>query len=591
MLTFSAGAQAAGSAAMAWGSNPYGETGNGTPSNAGCFCVLAPTPVSGLSDATQISGGDRHTLALHADGTVTAWGENSAGQLGNGTTTETATPVPVSGITNAVAVDASNRHSLALLADGRVMAWGDNLSGELGVGSSNFSGGGPETCGSSPCSKVPVQVPGLSDVVAIQADYYYSAALLGNGTAVAWGNDYYGQMGDAIGVQTGCECQDHPLPVPGVLGAMSISAGEDHVLALLGNGTITAWGENAEGQVGNGSVIETTPPACYCVGAVGVGGLSAPVRRVEAGDYHSLALLGSGALQAWGFNADGELGNGAMTTGGCECVPAPGAVAGLSGVQSVAAGGYHGLALLGDGTVRGWGYNTNGQVGDGTQTRRSEPVPVGGVSGASDVSTGESTSFALIGPSRTLAVSLAGAGTGAVGGPGGIICPAVSCAGRSPDSRVEILRAEPAPGSGFAGFTGACTGTGTGTCRVSMDADKTVTATFGPPKGTTIVKAKIKQGKRLKKGAKRKPRPKARATFSFSAPGAVTDYQCMLIRPKPRRKKARSAPTRRKPSFSSCSSPKRYKKLRKGRYRFSVRALNILGADAQPAVRKFRVRR
>jgi hypothetical protein len=223
-------------------------------------------------------------------------------------------------------------------------------------------------------------------------------------------------------------------------------------------------------------------------------------------------------------------------------------------------------------------------VGDGTEALRNAPVPVGGVAGANEVSTGDRTSFALIGPSRTLTVSLAGAGTGAVGGPDGILCPAASCAGRFPDSQVEILRAEPAPGTGFAGFTGACTGTGT--CQVRMDTDMAVTATFGPPKGSGITRAKIKQGKRPRRGAKRKPRPTAKATFSFTAPGAVTGYQCMLVRPKP--KKARKRAQQR---FSSCSSPKRYKKLRKGRYVFKVRAENILGVDAQPAVRKFKVRR
>jgi hypothetical protein len=119
-----------------------------------------------------------------------------------------------------------------------------------------------------------------------------------------------------------------------------------------------------------------------------------------------------------------------------------------------------------------------------------------------------------------------------------------------------------------------------------MDTDMAVTATFGPPKGSGITRAKIKQGKRPRRGAKRKPRPTAKATFSFTAPGAVTGYQCMLVRPKP--KKARKRAQQR---FSSCSSPKRYKKLRKGRYVFKVRAENILGVDAQPAVRKFKVRR
>ncbi len=579
ILAFSASAQAAGSSALGWGDNLYGQIGNGTPVKTGCSCVPTPTAVSGLSDATQISGGTSHTLALHADGTVTAWGLNFRGQLGNGTETDSSTPVPVSGLSNVVAVDAGYEHNLALLANGTVMAWGDNLNGELGLPSS-----GPETCGASAgCSKVPVQVPGLSDVVAVGADYYYSVALLANGTVMAWGDDYYGQLGDGVGDQSGCTCVEHPVPVPGVSGAMAIAIGEDHVVALLGNGTVAAWGENAEGQIGNGTSIESAPPACLCVGSVAVNGLSAPVSQVDAGAYQGLALL-NGVPWAWGFNADGELGRGFYTVTGCECIPTPGAVQGLSGVQSVAAGAYHTLALLGDGSVKAWGYNADGQVGDGTEALRNAPVPVGGVGGANDVSTGSSTSFALIGSSRALTVSLAGAGTGAVGGPDGILCPAASCASRFPDSQVEILRAEPAPGTGFAGFTGACTGTGT--CQVKMDADRSVTATFGPPKGTGITRAKIKQGKKPKKGTKRKPRPTAKATFSFTAPGAVTGYQCMLVRPKP--KKARK---RVKPRFSGCTSPKRYKKLRKGRYVFKVRAQNILGVDAEPAVRKFRVRR
>jgi hypothetical protein len=259
------------------------------------------------------------------------------------------------------------------------------------------------------------------------------------------------------------------------------------------------------------------------------------------------------------------------------------------------------LALLGDGSVRAWGGNDNGQVGDGSTETRMVAVQLSGLSGVSDISTGEDTSFALIGPSRSLNVALAGAGAGTVGGPGGILCPAVSCTVRFPDSQVQTLRAEPAPGSGFAGFTGPCTGTDP--CRVRMGADQTVTATFGPPEGTRITKARIKQGKKPKKGAKRKakaktsrtakPRPKSKpratATFSFSAPGAVTGYQCMLVKPKPKKK---GKPRKRaKPRFSKCASPKRYKKLRKGRYTFKVRAQNILGVDAQPAVRKFRIRR
>jgi hypothetical protein len=357
-------------------------------------------------------------------------------------------------------------------------------------------------------------------------------------------------------------------------------------MALLSDGSVKVWGENHEGQVGNGTTVDEAPPACLCVGATTASGLPGPVKEISGGAYHNAALLAGGALQTWGYNVHGELGNGTTTPEtGCECIPTPGPVAGLSGVQSIAAGGYHNLALLGDGTVRAWGENFFGQVGDGTEIDRNAPVPVEGLSGVSDVSTGEHNSFALIGPSRLLTVSLAGAGAGTVGGADGILCPSVNCTSRFPDSQFAMLRAEPAPGSGFAGFTGACTGTGI--CRARMDADQAVTATFGPPKGTKITRAKIKQGKKPKKAAKKKPKPSASAKFSFSTPGAVTKYECMLIKPKPKGKKKK----KKKAKFSGCKSPKRYKKLKKGRYTFKVRARNILGVDAKPAVRKFKIKR
>jgi alpha-tubulin suppressor-like RCC1 family protein len=585
---FAPSAQAAGSSAVGWGENYYGQVGNGTPTEAGCACLPNPTAMPGLSDATQIAGGSSHTLALHADGTVTAWGYNATGQLGNGTTTNSATAVAVGGLSNVIAVDAGYEHSLALLANGTVMAWGDNYYGELGVGGSSV-GGGPEDCEGAPCSRVPRQVPGLADVVAVDASYLYSLALLANGTVMAWGFDRYGQVGDGTGLSSGCECVQAPVQVSGVAAAMAISAGDYHGIAMFGDGTLRAWGENERGQIGNGSSIESAPPACLCVAPTVAGGFPGPVQEIAAGGYHTIALLGGGAARSWGYNDSGQVGNGIEPSNSCKCVPTAAVVAGLLGPQSFAAGEYHSLALLGDGTVWAWGDNQYGQLGDGSEADRRVAVQVSGLSGVSDISSGEDTSFALIGPSRSLNVSLAGAGTGTVGGPDGILCPVVSCVARFPDSQVQILRAVPAPGAGFAGFTGACTGTGI--CQVRMDADKTITATFGPPKGTKIDKAKIKQGKKPKKGAKKKPKPTAKAKFSFSAPGAVTGYQCMLVKPKPKKKKGKKAKKPKKPKFSSCASPKTYKKLKKGKYTFKVRAKNNLGVDAKPAVKKFRIKR
>jgi alpha-tubulin suppressor-like RCC1 family protein len=597
-FAFCGDAQGAGASAKGWGGNFDGQAGNGEVTQSGCYCIATPTSVVGLTDATQISGGGNHTLALHAGGTVTAWGDNVAGQLGNGTTEDSTAPVQIPGLNNVVSVAAGYEHNLALLADGTVMAWGDNSEGSLGVGSSSLSGGGPDTCGTStPCSKVPVPVPGLANVIAVAASYYFSFALLADGTVMAWGQDNTGQVGDAgAQAEIGCECVESPVRIPGVSGAMTISAGESHALALLGDGTVVVWGSNQSGQVGDGTAISTPPPKCLCVGPTKANGLPGPAEEASAGNYHNLALLGGGTPQAWGDNFFGQLGNGTTSPPtGCRCVPTPSGVPGLSGVQSVSGGVYHSLALLGDGTARAWGRNLSGQIGDGTEEDRKAPVPVSGVSGASEIVAGEETSFALIGPSHTLSVELAGAGAGVVGGPKGIICPAANCAGSLPDSQVEILRAEAAPGSGFAGFTGPCTGTAP--CQVRITADQTVTATFGPPKGTKITKAKIKQGKKAKKGAKGKTKPKARATFAFTTPGVVSGYQCMLVRPRAKRKKGGrrakrlGAKRKRKPRFVKCSSPRRYKKLKKGRYTFKVRARNALGTEAKPAVRKFKVRR
>jgi len=163
------------------------------------------------------------------------------------------------------------------------------------------------------------------------------------------------------------------------------------------------------------------------------------------------------------------------------------------------------LALLPNGSVEAWGGGTVGQLGDGTAAGHAVPTPINGIGGASGVFSGAKDSFATIGPSQTLKVSMAGAGTGTVG-TRGIICPP-SCEGRYPQSQVEILRAEPSPGSGFAGFSGPCSGAAP--CQVKLDADQGVTATFGPPKGTAIIRAKI--------SSRRKS-----ASFSFSAPGAIT---------------------------------------------------------------------
>ncbi len=571
-LAFSSSAGASGGTVVGYGQNQFGQVGNGAFSTTGCQCLPTPTPVQGLSGATQVAAAQNHTLALLADGTARAWGYDIFGQLGDGGTINQPSPVPVAGLGGAIAIAAGWSHSLALLANGTVVAWGLNNKGQLGRGTTT----GPDSCGGAPCSKVPVPVPGLGNVVAIAADQDYSLALLTDGTVMGWGIDYGGELGDGVGVPEGCECVDHPVQVPGVSRVTAISAGYDSAEALLEDGTVVDWGVNSFGELGNGTDTQNSPP-CYCSGPVTVSGLGS-VKAIGAGGSVHAAVLIDGTVRAWGINEYGQLGIGSSTgpedCDGVPCVRVPLAIPGLGGVQSIGSGIHPSSALLADGSVRVWGYNEEGSFGNGAEGGGFTLTPQPNlVRGASALTQAEVGGFAVIGPSQTLSGSLAGDGTG-LAFSREVNCPA-HCAGRYPQGQVDTLQARPASG-GFAGFSGDCSGTAA--CQLKMDADRSVTATFGRPTGTRITKAKTQSKKK-------------RATFSFAAPGAITGFECLLVRPTPRKHDAAKSARRKKPKFAKCAGPKSYKHLKPGKYTFKVRALDILGADAHPAKKLFKVRR
>jgi alpha-tubulin suppressor-like RCC1 family protein len=156
-------------------------------------------------------------------------------------------------------------------------------------------------------------------------------------------------------------------------------------LPVLGSTTVVNWGSNFHGQLGIGSTTPLSSPS-----ALRPVGLYQGVAQVSAGSFHTLALLDDGTVVAWGGNLKGELGNGSTTD---SSVPVP--VAGLGNVVAVSAGNHHSLALLADGTVRAWGGNLTGELGDGTSTDRLTPVPVPGLTGVVQVSAGTSFSLAL----------------------------------------------------------------------------------------------------------------------------------------------------------------------------------------------------
>src|SRR5437588_1067427 len=165
----------------AWGDNTYGELGDGTLGGT----RNTPVQVNGLSGVTAMAAGWYHSVALKSDGTVWAWGSNLDGQLGNGTTTlDSTTPVQVSGLSGVTAIAASFRHSLALKSDGTMWGWGDNTYGDLGDGTT-FT------------RNSPVQVSGLSGVTAIAAGLWHSLAVESDGSAWAWGDNLSGGVGSS----------------------------------------------------------------------------------------------------------------------------------------------------------------------------------------------------------------------------------------------------------------------------------------------------------------------------------------------------------------------------------------------------------
>ncbi|MFJ8013799.1 hypothetical protein [Streptomyces sp. NPDC096339] len=386
--------------AVSWGANLEGQLGDGTTVTHSRtpvrVCGSGPCP-SPLDHVVAVSGGAGHSLALRADGTVIAWGNNTSGQLGDGTRAARATPVRVCApgevppcenfLTNITAVAAGAFHSLALRADGLVFAWGENFAGQLGDGTHNPS-------------NTPIPVGGLDNITAIAAGALHSLALRTDGTAHAWGGNEFGQLGDGTNTD-----RDTPVPVLGfpIVSAIAAGSGGVHSLARQTDGTVIAWGLNESGQLGNGTNTSSNMP-------VQVSGLT-NVAAIAAGTVHSLALRSDGTARAWGANDVGQLGNSTNSDSNT-----PVQVSGLTNVTAVSAGASHSLALRSDGTARAWGFNNFGQLGNGTITNANAPVQVCSfgqtapcnrfLDGVTAISAGGPFSLAVIRPSADLAVAI-----------------------------------------------------------------------------------------------------------------------------------------------------------------------------------------
>ena len=322
--------------AKCWGSNNYGELGDGTTNSS-----VSPIDVTGLSSVARvISAGIRyggsHTCAILDPGTAKCWGVNRFGQLGNGTTENSFEPVNVVGLSTGVSsISCGVEHTCALLDTGGIECWGYNSSGQLGDGTTDDR-------------TTPVVVSGLTTgVVAVSAGYRHTCALLDTGAVKCWGENNDGQLGDETTNRSST-----PVDVSGLsAGVSTISTGGDHTCALLETDGIKCWGDNLNGQIGDGTNIDRLSP-------VDVVGLSSGLIAIDLGRTHSCALLSTGGVKCWGSNYGGQLGD-ATTTDRTSPVD----VSGLSsGVLRISAGSSHTCAIIDEIGVKCWGFDQHGQV-------------------------------------------------------------------------------------------------------------------------------------------------------------------------------------------------------------------------------------
>ena len=262
----------------AFGGNLYGQLGDGTTTHRS-----SPVQVKNITNAVAIATGGNYNFAITSDGKLWAWGENWGGQLGDGTRIQRTTPVQIDGLTDIVAVSGGwDGYSIAVRADGKTFAWGDWNDGN---------------------HNTPVPVGNLPYIVDVSVGCYFYLALAGSKSAFAWGRNSHGQLGDYSTIHRGI-----PVGVWDVYNIATVSAGYDHSLALDTNGYVHAWGSNWVGQLGDGTQTwdrwKTTP--------LPVVGLE-DIVSISAGDGHNLAMDKHGRVWAWGNNWEGQIGDGTTT--------------------------------------------------------------------------------------------------------------------------------------------------------------------------------------------------------------------------------------------------------------------------------------
>jgi len=325
-------------AVWCWGLNDVGQYGDGTVE-----AHRDPTRTTGWPMPLDLAAGGSQTCVVAEGGLVRCAGQDSSGELGDGAVDSSGTGMIVDAIGVTADEVAAGANFTCARASGQVYCWGANNAGQLGDGMVV-----PHA--------MPAAVSGIADAVGIDAGNRHACAVRATGAVSCWGFGYLGNGALAPGGSS--------IPVQAAAsGYTAVATGLDATCALAqGTGAVVCWGSNEDGQVGNGTTTPILVPTAN--------GLTDAV-QLALGPHHSCARMADGTIWCWGENRFGQLGDGTVR----DIVSTPVQVLDVDDAIDLEVGSDFSCAILSDQTVRCWGNNDAGQLGDGTTRQRSAPVP------------------------------------------------------------------------------------------------------------------------------------------------------------------------------------------------------------------------
>ncbi|MFN3198639.1 MAG: thrombospondin type 3 repeat-containing protein [Bradymonadia bacterium] len=384
-----------------WGYNGYGQLGHGNTTQRGDgsnetgdnlpYTDLGTDGQGNDLDATDLAMGDRHVCAVLNNGGVKCWGNNGSGRLGQGNTTQRGDGANEMGDNlaytalgtgyTATQIDAFTTHTCAVLNTGELKCWGYNNYGQLGQGDTSARG-----------TQQPEMFGALGDInlgtgrtaTHVAQGNTHACAILDDGTLKCWGYNGYGQLGQNNTTQLGDGANETGDNLPTVdLGtgrsATQVTLADRHSCAILDDGSVKCWGYNGHGQLGQGNTTQRGDGANemgdnLTTVDLGTGRTAA---QIDANYYHTCALLDDGTVKCWGYNSNGQLGQGDTRNRGTQAPEMNSALGDIdlgsgTSVVSLEAGANYSCAILDDNSLKCWGYNGYGNLGQGNTTQRGD---------------------------------------------------------------------------------------------------------------------------------------------------------------------------------------------------------------------------